>query len=135
MSLAVNAAVDMQWSEVVPVASLGQMQKHVMRELFSKKKLPLNWDGYGSPPPSEQLIDRAADLIGIIDLDGFSDVCVVALPGGGVQIECEKGSRQVHLSFFPDGTIEFLKLEDETAVQEGAVLTNGQLLGLKNWLE
>jgi hypothetical protein len=131
----VNEALDMQWSEVVSVASLGQMQKHVMRELFSKKKLPPNWDGYGSPPPSEQLIDRAAHLMRSIDLEGFSDVCVIALPGGGVQVECEKGSRQVQISFFPDETIEFLKLEDGTAVEEGVVMSYSQLSGLKNWLE
>ena len=37
---------------------------------------------------------------------------VVPVPGGGVQLEWRHGRREVEIEILPDGTMEFLRVED-----------------------
>jgi hypothetical protein len=60
---------------------------------------------------------------------------VIALEGGGVQIECARGNRELHLSFFPEDGIEYLKLQDSRAVSEGILRSIDQLHDFESWID
>jgi hypothetical protein len=121
--------------EVFTAPRLTHFHRAVISELFKKQTLTPNWDGYGSQPPSRALITNAANLMAMLNFDETTQGRVVALEGGGVQVECSRGDRELHFSFFPEGTVEYLKLEEGRAVNEGPLLTVDQVRDLESWLD
>lgn len=128
-------AQEAQSVEVYSAPSLTRFHRAVISDLFKTQAMAANWDGYGSPPPSRTLINKAVGLMARLNFDETIQGRVIALEGGGVQIECAKGDREVHFSFFPEGTVEYLKLEEDQAVYEGPLLSLGQMRDLESWLD
>ncbi len=128
-------AQEAQSVEVFTAPSLTHFHRAVISELFKKQTMAPNWDGYGSPPPSRALINKAASIMAMLNFDETTQGRVLALEGGGVQIECLKGVRELHFSFFPEGTVEYLKLEEGQAVSEGSLVTVAKMRDLESWLD
>lgn len=123
------------WTETVLSSMLGDAKKQVLSKLFEKKVLPTNWDGYGSPPPPGRLVDMAAYLVGRLEIDDLSSAEVIALEGGGIQVELAKGQKELQVTFFPEGGIEYLRLENGRAQTEGPLVSERQLHVLRRWLD
>jgi hypothetical protein len=121
--------------EVFTAPRLTHFHREVISELFKRQGMEQNWDGYGSPPPSRELIDKAVYLATMLNFDETTQGRVLALEGGGVQIECSKGNRELHFSLLPEGTVEYLKLEEGHTVNEGPIYSIDQMCDLELWLD
>lgn len=104
-------ATDNQWSAVSDVYSVARdWRDDVYRSLREFAHLSIDWDSYGSPPPSSELVDRAVHLIRQLDPERFVAPTVAPVSGGGVQV-CWELERVLDVHFMPDGGIE-LHIED-----------------------
>lgn len=128
-------AHEAQSVEVFTAPRLTHFHREVISQLFKKQNMDQNWDGYGSSPPSRELIDRAVNLTIMLNFDETTQGQALALEGGGVQIECSKGNRELHFSLFPEGTVEYLKLEQGHTVDEGPVYSTSQVRDLELWFD
>ena len=128
-------AQEPQSVEVFTAPRLTHFHRFVISDLFKKQALEHNWDGYGSPPPSRAVVDRAVSITTMLNFDDTVQAAVIALEGGGVQVDCARGSRELHLSFFPEGSVEYLKLQDGRALCEGVLLSIDQLYELESWID
>lgn len=109
-----------QWSDVVVLIdgfSLGQsLTVRKLRELLS---LPHDWDSYGSRPPTFVAVNRALQVVLEITLDVFLLPRIFPVPGGGVQLEWRSGRRELEIEIDDCGSVEYLKVEQGTPVEEG----------------
>ena len=105
------------------------------------RALDEDWDSYGSPPPSESLVDLVEALVISID-QGFSPFLpaphVVAVPGGGVQLDWVRGVRQLGLEMGPsvggETEVEFLRVSHGEPINEGRVGAISELLEHIAWV-
>jgi hypothetical protein len=87
-----------------------------------------SWNSYGSPPPSEQLIQVVEGFVATSDkaLSPFLPApFAVPVPGGGIKLTWSNGYRELELEFGPisDGhlPIEFLRVSHGEPLSEGSV--------------
>lgn len=80
-----------------------------------------NWDSYGSPPPSGELIanvvlllHRAERLLGCVEWPSMPRPDVVPLPGGGVQLEWHLPQKELELEFSEGDPPSALKVDIES---------------------
>jgi hypothetical protein len=123
-----------QWSSVIPTRALSQWQIEGIKRLNKVLSLPENWDGYGSRPPTQAAANTAMDLIISINIDDLVPLRVVPVSGGGIQLEWETSTRALELEILDGGTIEYLKTEDGTPVDEGHMHRIDQVRPLLSWL-
>ncbi len=102
-----------QWVESFPVHS--RWESEALSRAFRVESLLHDWDSYGSPPPTLRALNTCYALLRILARMGFDDLPIpqiVPVPGGGVQLECRQGRREVEIEILPNGVVELLKLED-----------------------
>lgn len=119
--------------EVIPNVFSGE-QRAVLMALFRAAALPPNWDGYGSPRLDKKAVNRAAETVRAIDLESMESPAVMPLAGGGVQLEFVENDRELHLCFFPEGTTEYLKIQNRQALDEGPITSIRDVQTLVTWL-
>lgn len=128
-------------SDIIPKPS-SEWQETAIKCVLKVLNLPLNWDSYGSPPPTKKAMGSAIKLLQSIDLENFQVPNVVPVSGGGIQIEWTIEDRELELEFLPDGSIEFLKCENGEPFEEGKIESpfyaeinlRHRMLFLINWL-
>ena len=83
----------------------------VLPRLAELAALEENWDSYGSPPPSTELIGHALAMVQRAErLLGYSHAeqqlmptpSIVPLSGGGIQIEWQTPVQELELEFFEE---------------------------------
>lgn len=126
-----------QWSGSVLVYSHWEID--AVKAVFRVAGLPVNWDGYGSPRPTNTAVNSAIALLGNIASTGFEDLPVphvVPVSGGGIQFEWNIGARELEFAASPDGSLEFLKAEGGDPVGEGPLkpVPYSELRLLVGWL-
>lgn len=71
-----------------------------------------NWDGEGSPPPTEAAVNAAVDFISAVATLRFVEELptpqLYPVPGGGAQIEWRQGDRYLEIEIMPDATAHYL---------------------------
>ncbi|MFQ5729880.1 MAG: hypothetical protein ACE5GN_05930 [Waddliaceae bacterium] len=125
-----SSASRTKFSEVVPF----NWQAVAQDKLHELERLPVNWNSYGSIPPTQTVLLLARILffsyLGDRDMP-HPDLSPVS--GGGIQIEWYKEGRELELEIFPDGHFEFLRVEHDEPLEEGpASLSN--IYSLISWL-
>lgn len=124
-----------QWSDFIVIVH-SQWETQSVKSVLQMQKLPSDWDSYGSPPPARKAVDASLVLLWQITKLGLEDLPVphvVPVPGGGIQFEWQVGSRELELEVLPDGSAEFLKVEDGDPIVEGP-LEGWKMLALFAWL-
>lgn len=121
-------------SEVVPTDALCQWQIHAVKAIVECSLLSANWDTYGSPAPTRVAKDRAINLVRSVGFEYLPTPDVVAVAGGGIQLEWVSGQRQLELEVLPDGAVQFLKTEDGDPLEEGPVKGPAHVDSLLTWL-
>ncbi len=107
--------------EEVPLDVLTPKQAEAMRRLGELAKLPENWDGYGSLPPTQIAIELVMDLLLNIDDRHLPAARVVPVSDGGVQLEWRTADRELHLEVAGDGTGQYLQMQDGQPQKEDEV--------------
>ncbi|MBM2847027.1 MAG: hypothetical protein HW407_2339 [Bacteroidetes bacterium] len=110
-----------QWTRVIPLTGLGQLQIQGIKRLITLRKLPENWDSYGSPPPTEPAVAVAIELLMALDFDELPSPRIIPVSGGGVQLEWDVESRGLELEALRDGSIRYLKVEGGEPIEENEI--------------
>ena len=130
-----RSSVDAQWEKEDTIYWYYGWQTEAMKALYQLESLQENWDGYQSPAPSKDIIERAKKLLLAIDIDNITAPHIVPLADGGIQFEWRVNSRELEFSILPGEPIEFLKAENGRPIDEGPLpSTNSQIKVLVSWL-
>jgi hypothetical protein len=126
-----------QMSGAVRVSS--QWAVEPVMKVLELERLTANWDGYGSPPVSNEVATRAIGILNRLGSFGFEELpspTVSPTQGGGVIFEWARGGRELSISVKPDVTADYLKTEagepfEEDVISPGAT---GRLRETVSWL-
>lgn len=88
-----------------PIDTLLGWQLAALEKLSRLHGLKPNWDSYGSPPISDDVLEIAQRLVGEANVDAPTPR-VVPVSGGGVQVEWEHGTRLFVVLVRSDFSIE-----------------------------
>lgn len=122
-----------QLSAVTPITSeMSLWLQDSQKELQNLKTLPENWDSYGSPQITNQASKKVADLLHNLACFGLNKPNLFPVSGGGLQLEWQNGERELEIEVLPDGTIEFLIVNENEEMKEGKA-TEGDILRLAQW--
>jgi hypothetical protein len=86
------------------------------------QQLPVGWDRGGSQPPNETAVMTAIQIVNNVAKLGYDDFPaphVFPVPGGGVQLEWQRGDRQLEIEVLPTGAAEFVKGIQGEPLEEG----------------
>jgi len=67
-----------------------------------------NWDSYGSPPPSPELISEALSTLHYAEFPDLPAPAIVPVSGGGIQLEWHLPFKYLEIEFHPEGKASFL---------------------------
>lgn len=98
----------------IATQALAPWVRNTVPRLLRLCQLGENWDSYGSPAPSAQLVQRIVDILRLAETDEFPEPEVVPASGGGIQLEWYMGDRELEIEFTPDRRIEFLATDNRT---------------------
>lgn len=91
-----------------------------MERLNQLSRLPDDWDGFGSRPPSERAIQTAGRVIGLVHRafqlvspEAAVPLAIVPVSGGGVQVEWRGISGDVEVEIEHDGAMSCLAVRGE----------------------
>ena len=107
-----------------------------IRAVLELASLPENWDGYGSPSISVEVVNQAIRLVldvARLGIDPLPEPFVGPTAGGGIILEWNLGKRELSLSVLPDGMVEHVKSDSGEPLEEGQA-TWALLRGLVSWL-
>lgn len=123
------------WGETFELGSLWELGP--LKALMGLRQLPPNWDGAGSPPPTNAALTGSVHLLRLI-ADMVHDTIpvphIVPLTHGGIQFEWMSGSRELEIAVFANGVIEFVTAEGGNPQLEGSLSSSDQMRQLFTWL-
>lgn len=114
-----------QWVGVILPSEASKWQIDAVRSVVEISELQHNWDTYGGPPPSLEAVKASKKLIWGIRLDGPTLPNIVPSVGGGIQFEWSSAFRELELEVLPDGSFEYLRVEEGNILDDGPILTSG----------
>lgn len=123
------AASRTKYSDVVNYS----WQIEVQKRLQQLENLPKDWNSYGSIPPTSLVLHITRMLLTSIGDREMPAPDLSPVHGGGIQIEWHKANREFELEVFPDGHLEFLKIENNEILEEG-VASSSKFNSLISWL-
>jgi hypothetical protein len=105
-------------------------------DLRQLKKLSDNWDSYGSPKISIEVIQIAEDFLRNLEYEPLDPPFVVPVSGGSLQLEWQKGNRELEIEFINSSTINYLKVVNDQPLDEGNyyIKNNKKTFSLIRWL-
>ncbi len=105
-------------------------------DLMQLKKLPDNWDSYGSPKISIEFIKIAVDFLRNLEYEPLSPPFVVPVSGGSIQLEWQKDNRELEVEFLNTTTLNYLKVVNDHPIDEGIfdIENNKKTFSLIRWL-
>lgn len=125
--------------DVLPLDHRDRLVEALLR-VGQLRSLEPNWNSYGSPPPSERLIQVVEAFIETSDhLFGpfLPPPHTVPVPGGGIKLNWVNGERELELELGPieDGRIptEYLRVSHGEPIDEGSV-TGAELVEHLTWI-
>ncbi len=87
-------------------------------DLDKLSTLPFDWDSYGSPKISDDLIMAAKRFLYQLEFEFIAAPRVVPISGGGIQFEWQMGERELELEFIDSDNIGYLKVCNEKPIEE-----------------
>src|SRR5581483_7638676 len=96
----------------IPKYEMPQRLRRMVDELDELTSLPENWDGYGSLPIQARAKETALKLIELLDQLDMPIPHFAPVSGGGLQMEWQKGKRELELEILPQGEVLFLTADD-----------------------
>jgi hypothetical protein len=128
------SAVRPEWDSAVP-AYVSQWKTNAISHVLRLGQLENNWDSYGSPKPSHNVVETALAIINTIPFDDLPFPDVVPVSGGGIQLEWSMEGRELEIQVRADGSLEFLQSENHEPTGEGPITSVALLLSLVLWLQ
>ena len=107
-----------------------------LRRIAELKRLPEDWDSYGSPRIQQLAVQRAVEVVSAVAMEDVRPPQIVPVSGGGLQIEWTSANRELEIEILPDGSIEYLTVEGERTDEGPIPAEHADLFvqGLVRWL-
>lgn len=103
-----------EMSRVVPVDALSRpWMGHSLLRIRDLAAMPDDWDTYGSPRIHPEAVNAAIQLLREIAPFDPPAPHIVPTSGGGLQMEWGTGRRELEIGVAPEGTIDYLKDEND----------------------
>lgn len=124
-------------NRAIPVGNLSEWQVDALKTIASFEGLKNNWDSYGSPVIPFEVLSLAIDLVRNISLENLPPPRIVPVSGGGIQLEWEKGTRELEIEVHPDLYVEVLGVEDGDPVhrEPSYLSSNADLRKCLSWVD
>jgi hypothetical protein len=108
-----------------------------LRQLDGLAGLPADWDGRGSPPVPAAALKSAANLLLWVAGFGLPAPQIFPVAGGGAQFEWQNAKCELELEIRPDGAIEFLIVDAQGEMREGALPPQpfAEIARLADWFQ
>jgi len=109
--------------------------RDALKKVTELAELPEDWDGYGSRPIQQKAYQQAANLLSYLSKFNLPAPQIFPVPGGGVQFEWQNAKCGLEIEALPDGSIEYLIVDERHEMREGSV-TPGSFIEvdrLVNW--
>lgn len=105
--------------------------------LMQLSQLTEDWDSYGSPALSPELLKNAVVFLDSIEFENIPSPFVAPVPGGGIQLEWLNEDRELEVEFTGQSVIGYLKITKDESVEEGEILLNNRASAreLIRWLK
>ncbi len=87
-------------------------------------QLDNNWDGYGSPPISQQLVQHTSNFLSCLENENIPTPFIGPISGGGIQLEWHINNRELEIEFIESNVIGFLKVHEDDSLEEGEFPSN-----------
>ena len=117
-------------NSIIPITRglpAGRLNKpYIISQLNRLRDLPLDWNGYNAQPIDLGLIEEAKCFIGNLPGDIIDTPAVVPMTRGRLQFEWHRGNRSLELEFESKGRIHYLKADDDSGIDEEAILFTDQ---------
>ncbi|HYR93798.1 MAG TPA: hypothetical protein VEP48_06305 [Methylomirabilota bacterium] len=122
--------------EITPYAEASVWFLDSVNEVARLSNLPEGWDSNGSPSVTPKAKAVAVRLLMNCAYKPLPEPHLGAVPGGGLQLEWSYGPKCLELEVFPDGTVQFLTVDDEKTMVEGVLQPNhtGQIRNHVGWV-
>lgn len=118
----------------VKIGGWSEWQIAAAKTILGFQSLSDNWDSYGSPRISREVMNFAMGFINYVFLENSPAPTVLPVSGGGIQFEWSKGDREVELEIRPDLSITYLMSEHGEPIEESALGTPSRAGHLFYWL-
>ncbi len=130
-------SANVQWSSVTSLWDADPWLFTALKKLAELARLPENWDGYGSRPVQLAAVEGTARLLAALASVSPPPPHFCPVPGGGVQLEWQVSSRELELEVLPNGSMEFLVVDEEGEMLEGRLAPNrfDEMRTLIGWLK
>lgn len=105
-----------RWQLDPSIAVFGTWEIEPIQEALRLRTLTENWDGEGSPTPTQAAVESTIQIISAVATLGFDELPTPRLypvHGGGVQLEWRQANRYLEIEFMPEGTAHFLTATDQ----------------------
>lgn len=114
---------EVQSYEVKPASQPEDWLKRTLLKVQAFGAYSPNWDSYGSPPPTSTAQGRALLLLafGRLFFHDLPEPQIAPSPGGGIQIDWTHDNRDLEISILPNGTAEYLLVENDNPLEEGTL--------------
>jgi hypothetical protein len=101
------------------VSSFGEIDKPLsLAQLDRLRDLSEGWNGYGAPVIDRITIEAAKQFVNDLPDDAITTPLVVPMTRGRLQFEWHRGNRSLELEFENPRRINYLKVDDDTGVEE-----------------
>jgi len=115
----ISGAWSTQWVGVTNVLSAESWFYTVLDSVREYVDLNSDWDGYGSPPVHQRVVETTVSL-----LARFADEAarlplpeIAPVTGGGLHLEFEVAAKGLEIEILPDTTIEILFSDGEEDIE------------------
>lgn len=105
-----------------------------VQKIAELSALPENWDGYGSRSIQQTAVEQASSLLPGLASFNLPAPQIFPVPGGGIQLEFQQEARELEIEILPDGSMEYLTMNEEGQMSEGFVLP-ADIYRLAHWLQ
>jgi hypothetical protein len=96
-------------------------------------ELKVNWDGEGSNAPSNTSLEKAIELISILDDKEISIFHASPGPNGEIMIDIRNEMKSIEIIFYSDRSISVIFPEDGAPIQQAFDFSD--LSNLLDWLK
>lgn len=116
-----------QTVQVTSLINQSLWSKAAQNRLIELGKLPDNWNGYGSPKISAEVIGECLSLLSEVAKLGMPKPAIIPVSGGGLQVEWRNAANELEIEILPDKTMHFLITDCDLEMYEGSINNNNNL--------
>ena len=107
------------WNPVTRLTNANPWLDDALKSLLPFVDMSNDWDGYGSPAPSRQVVATCLAILKSLAIDEPPLPRIQPVPGGGIQLEWSERDKFLEVEILPNSNVQFLAIPGPDQVIEG----------------